>query len=92
MLEFEVTRDLPPPIGQLNDDEREWIVDTLAALRSGDVEPLEFALQAVLEARITEQEFSDFLLFDTDDRLAILQRVAEQIAELAGVRLEHVGE
>jgi len=92
MLEFEVTRDLPPPIGELSADERGWIVDALALLRSGDTEPLERALQEILEYRVSLEEFGDFLLFAPEDRRTILQRVAEQVPELAGVRLKHTGD
>ncbi len=92
MLEFDVTRALPPPIGQLNDDEREWIIKALAPLRSGDAGPLEMALQEVLEQRISQEEFGDYLLFAVEERRAILQRVAEQIPELSGVRLRRAGE
>ncbi len=92
MLEFEVTRNLPPPIGELSGDERGWIVDALVCLRSGDTEPLERALQEILESRVSEEEFGDFLLFTLEDQQAILQRIAEQVPELAGVRLNHAPE
>jgi hypothetical protein len=87
VLEFEVTRTLPPPIGQLADDERTWVIDALVPLRSGDAGPLERALQEILEQRISQAEFSDYLLFAVEDQQAVLQRLIEQVPQLSGVRL-----
>jgi hypothetical protein len=92
MLEFEITRDLPPPIGVLNDGERVWLTEALAILATGDEGPLERALQQILENRISEQEFDDFLLFEWEDQREILQRVAAQVPELAGIHLNDAGE
>lgn len=91
MPEFDVTRSLPPAIGQLADDERAWIVDALIPLRSGDVGPLELALQKVLEQRIPEAEFDDHLFFAMKDRRALLQCLVEQVPELSGIRLTPAG-
>ena len=87
MVDFEVTRDLPPPIGQLNDEERQFILEALPALAAGDERPLLLALKDLLESRVSEQEYEEYQeLFESDQR-AILQRVAEQIPDLTGVRL-----
>lgn len=87
MMEFEVTRELPPPIGQLSDAEHQQLVDALPVFAMGDDGPLVQVLQDMLEDRVSEQEFGDYQLFVEADRRAILQRVADQVPALAGIRV-----
>jgi hypothetical protein len=88
MMEFQVTRRLPPPIGALGDQERRDLVDALSALATGDDRPLLCSLQDILENRVSEQEFGDYQLFCDEDQREVLQCLAEQVPELAGVRLQ----
>jgi hypothetical protein len=91
MMEFQVTRRLPPPIGQLSGEERQHLVDALAVFAMGDEGALLRSLEEVLENRVSEQEFGDYQLFCEEDQREVLQRLAEQVPELAGVRLGHGG-
>lgn len=92
MMEFDITRDLPPPIGQLSEEEHQHLIDALPLLATGDDGPLLRALQDVLEDRVSEQEFGDYQLFPDEDQREILQRVAEQVPDLAGIHLKTDGE
>lgn len=87
-MEFDVARDLPPPIAQLNGEERAWLAEALAAAADSDGDSILWVLQGILESRISEQEFEDYLLFEPEDQQAILQRVADQLPELDGMRIK----
>lgn len=83
--------ELPPPIGQLSEEEHQDIASSLPALATGDDAPLLQVLKELLESRVSEQEFDDYQEFFERDRRAILQRVAKQVPELAGVHLRTDG-
>ena len=75
--------DLPPAIGELTPVEIEILDAALPAVALGDDAQLLQGLEAILRARISQQDWERYQALPSDAKLTVLDRLRAQIPLIA---------